>query len=373
MSATPTKPGAAPLKKEVAPKWAESAPTKKEAPITNPSANKEKFEFGMPSIMIITGRTGSGKTYLLRELMKTIIQDRKFKVNFDYEDPVKRLIYVGQYTPGGERSGDEEHNSVIEDILEMSPEKGECISYLEAQQEAEKENEEQADIATILGRAGDASSAMTIVMKKIKEMVKEGDVVIFDDLQHLLGDMTKADKTSFKQLANVFSHHKGISLIYLFQVLPTTGANKNMLGNLVNNAHAFIQITRLGMNARDFTDMFHLTYGDSAELMKEIREKCKGDKEPPQFVIYDKQHIYFPDEVNGTFSGNVSARNGASGREKSGNSGKSGNGGLLFKPDSSGGGNKRKGGPDGDSGGRPGKGGSGKGGQTPSWWPSTTG
>ena len=145
--------------------------------------NNAKLEFGLPSTTIITGRSGSGKTYLLRQLLGSLIKNKQFKCNFGYEDPAKRVIYIGQYTPQGERSGDEEHNKVIEDILALSPEPAETYSYLDAQKEANDQNEDGADLAAMLGRSGDSATAMSIVMKKINETVKDGDIIIFDDLQ----------------------------------------------------------------------------------------------------------------------------------------------------------------------------------------------
>jgi len=137
--------------------------------------------------------------------------------------------------------------------------------------------------------------------------------------RHLLGSMTTSDKRSFTQLANVSGHHKGVTLIYLFQVLPSTGANKSMLGNLVNNAHYLVQITRVGINANDLTNMFRMTYGNSKELLQSVRDKCGGGA-PPQFIVYDKQAIYFPQEINGSFAVDVSGRNGTS--TNKGNNGK---------------------------------------------------
>jgi hypothetical protein len=260
--------------------------------------NKEPINFELPAIFIITGQTGSGKTFFLRQLIDNVVKNRKFLPKYGYEDPAKRIIYVGQFDPRNERSGDEEHNQIVTDLLDMSPESGEVISYSQAQEEANKENEESSDLAAILGRSGDSSSVMTVVMKKIKEMAKEGDIFIMDDLQHYLPSMTGADKKTFVQMANAFVHHKGISLIFLFQVLPSTGPH-SLLGNLVNNTNYLFQITRQGVNSRELRRLFELAYGNSAMLLNQVRMKILEEGGHPQFVLFDKKNIYFPSDING--------------------------------------------------------------------------
>lgn len=258
----------------------------------------------MPMAAMIIGPTCSGKTWLTTKLAGALFSGKNAVVprNEGEAGMPKRIIYVGQFTPKGTPSADTGHNKSIEEMLKYSKEPALQYSFTEFSKANEDEQNLQDAFSGGTKMAGGASSAFRKILRELEEVAKEGDVIIWDDLQCFLRLMNPKEKTEFVNYIAANCHHKGISLIYLMQAVPRSGGD-GFLENILLNSHYVFVITRNGLIEHEIDKLIsnsHAAYKEARVHAKDLLNSCPDDKYP-HYLLFDKNKFYHPISLHPTY------------------------------------------------------------------------
>jgi hypothetical protein len=281
---------------------------------------------GYPYTAMIIGPSSSGKTYLLRNLVRAMLETPNATIPRYEGVPGKelkpsRVIYLGQFTPpatkatGGETnaSADAGHNNLIREILAMGSKKGAqnkgyaFKDFDNDEAAGVKKNELQDVISALSGEAGGSKLAggarqrFKRIMKMLEEELKAGDILIWDDLQCFFPLMSPQEKTDFINLVIANCHHKGINLIYIFQSLPSAKVSGvNFLENLLINSHYVFVIVRNEFSEREFDKLVAFTSAGPKKMRERAQALINGsppDKKP-HYLLFDKKSIHHPADLH---------------------------------------------------------------------------
>jgi hypothetical protein len=267
-----------------------------------------------PFILSIIAPTGCGKTYNTCALLRGLKDDtfplchRFNSENHDHGEPNKfdACHYIGLIDSD---SYDRDHNASVETIITSGKRRGEIMTLRQLgalyQLQQQEDLNSGANYTGIIKSVKPANLIPNYIRLLCQAKKFNNICIVLDDMAHIVDDLSQQAQAELKGVFRVDSHHRGLSLIFLFQAVP----KGNVTRALLQSSHYILfPIPPLGfsgsqLDARDrenktggtgggvqveqFRAVLHSTSGFSKKPLEEF-EALIATEPRPNFIIYNK-------------------------------------------------------------------------------------
>ena len=274
----------------------------------------EPLAIQAPFIMGICAPTGTGKTFQARKFLDKLktgeipLVSRFNTKDMKQGDPYQldKVHYVGVMA---DNSFDEMHNENITGIINAGAKPGVAKTIDELGAEQALTQEEKFGLLK-------PRKAADMVPDYVKNLATKHTCTVLDDMSAFLTDLSPHSKTTLKTLFQAGSHHKGVSLIFIYQNVPPD----DLGGQLFKSSHyvmfpipQYCSDTSLGIQVGEFRKIMHMNAGFSKDLLADyqalIKEAASKQQQVPgggrrsaskkggasieraQFILYNKQDL----------------------------------------------------------------------------------
>lgn len=257
-----------------------------------------------PFILSVVAPTGSGKTFsttLLLGGFKSGLFPLTHRFDTQHGDkhgePFKfrRVIYIGQMD---ENSFDQHHNDGVQTIIGSGLDKGEAVTpeilAARAQIALQSPEIQRRDYAGLLK----APKGVDLIPEYINSFEDPSSMLfVIDDMSPILSIMSKSAQADLKKIFSVGSHHKGLSIIFLYQNIP-----QGPLGEHLFQASHYMMFPQLpreygggsinsSISIGNFRTVMNMISGFNRVALEEYTKLVEDSPTPPNFVIYNKRKL----------------------------------------------------------------------------------
>ena len=200
----------------------------------------EHLIFQLPSLWLIVGATGDGKTFLMNKIVR-MLDSGSYEARYPTDHPnelFQRVLYICAYGGIHKTSADTTHVSNLEEMQKLKV-PVEVIEYGAYEKNSgddddhpEGEEITQEDYEEIMKRRDPARVFGRLLLDVARKM-RSGDLIIFDDVQHFFDALSQGSRMQFQDLILKDIHHRFISVMILLQRSPA----HNFLGMLTAQAN----------------------------------------------------------------------------------------------------------------------------------------
>ena len=253
----------------------------------------EHLIFQLPSLWLIVGATGDGKTFLMNKIVR-MLDSGSYEARYPTDHPnelFQRVLYICAYGGIHKTSADTTHVSNLEEMQKLKV-PVEVIEYGAYEKNSgddddhpEGEEITQEDYEEIMKRRDPARVFGRLLLDVARKM-RSGDLIIFDDVQHFFDALSQGSRMQFQDLILKDIHHRFISVMILLQRSPA----HNFLGMLTAQANYIIYMTRRGFNWQEIGRLFRDTRGKMTDIVKKLKE-FGGNEGGEKSIIFDGAEV----------------------------------------------------------------------------------